>query len=417
MKVKRSILSVIILFITFSVFGQDFPSAPLALSTEQKFVQSKNYYLLTLFEQSSEEKKTFEKDPVLLKITTLKTDSLKQSLLSCKNSICFAEKAKFTAAEIKLIGDELLKLYQTNNALGLLVKQQLIPSGKYSLYGNVKPEELLQKAWEQDASAINYAIDVYALGKKPNYPAIDSISFNIKDKQYPELLYDCSAAVLEDCRTTKLFFFPAITYALRCLEINERNQAGNYEPMATTVNKAAVDRIETINWNNYQYTLILVPGAGPEKAEEALSAEGMLRCRIAAHHYLEGMAPFIMVSGGKVHPFKTKYCEAEEMKKYLVKTLSIPENAILMEPHARHTTTNMRNCARLIYQYKIPSDKPFLTSTTKSQSYYITNMSARCLKELQYVPYKIGKRISDTDQEFYAVKEALQIDADEPLDP
>ncbi|RYE22286.1 MAG: YdcF family protein, partial [Sphingobacteriaceae bacterium] len=111
------------------------------------------------------------------------------------------------------------------------------------------------------------------------------------------------------------------------------------------------------------------------------------------------------------------YNEAEEMKKYLIETLSIPENAIIMEPHARHTTTNMRNCARLIYQYKIPFDKPFLTSTTKSQSYYITNMTARCMKELHYVPYKIGERLSDTNQEFYPVKEALQINADEPLDP
>lgn len=415
--VTRSIIFVVILFVSFSSFGQRFSSGSLRLSTEERFVQSKNYFLLSLFVQSPEIKNIFENDPILSKINVSKTDSLKQSLLSCKNSSCFGEKAKFTTAEIKLIGEQLLKLYQPNNALGLLVKQQLIPSEKYNLYKNLKPEDLLLKAWEQDAAGINRVIDIYALGEKPNYPAIDSISFNVKDRQYPTLLYDCSASVLEDCKTTKLFFFPAIIYALRCLEINERNEAGNYEPMAETVNKVAVDRIKTINWNNYKYTLILVPGAGPEKPDEALSAEGMLRCRVAAHNYLEGIAPFIMVSGGKVHPYKTKYCEAEEMKKYLIKTLSIPENAIMIEPHARHTTTNMRNCARLIYQYKIPSDRPFLTSTTKSQSYYITNMAARCEKELHYVPYKIGKRLTDTDQEFYPTKEALQINADEPLDP
>ena len=193
------------------------------------------------------------------------------------------------------------------------------------MYRNLKPEELLQKAWEQDAHGINRIIDVYALGKKPNYPAIDSISFDVANKQYPALLYDLSASVLEDCKTNHLFFSPAMTYALRCLEINERDQAGDYEPMAFTVNKAAVGRIKTINWNNYKYTLILVPGAGPEKPGEALSAEGMLRCRIAAHHFFEGMAPFVMVSGGKVHPFKTNFCEAEEMKSYLMKTFNIPK--------------------------------------------------------------------------------------------
>lgn len=416
MKVKRSIIVIVSLFLSLSSFGQRFPSGALPLSKEQQFVQYKNYYLLTLVEQSPQAKKLIENDPVLLQIAAAKKDSLAQSLLYCKSSICFAGKVKFTTAEITLVANRLLNLYQPENALGLLVKQ-LMFSGKYNLYGNVKPQELLQKAWEQDANGINRVIDVYALGNKPNYPAIDSISFDVKNRRYPILLYDCSASVLEDCITNKLFFFPALTFALRCLEINERNQAGDYEPIVSTVNKAAVNRIKTINWNNYKYTLILVPGAGPEKPEEAISAEGMLRCRIAAHRYLEGMAPFIMVSGGKVHPFKTKYNEAEEMKLFLIKTLNIPENAILMEPHARHTTTNMRNCARLIYQYKIPADKPFLTSTTKLQSYAITNMAARCEKELHYVPYKIGKRVSDTDQEFYPVKEALQINADEPIDP
>lgn len=417
MQGKRSILSIVILLSGLVAFGQKFAAVPLPLSTGQKFVQSKNYYLLTLLGQSPEVKKILEKDLILSKIASDKIDSLQQSLLSCKNSTCFPEKAKFSDAEIKSIADRLVKLYQPDNALGLLVKQQLIHSGKYALYGNLKPEEILQKSWEQDAQGINRVIDIYALGKKPNYPAIDSISFDVKNKQYPALLYDFSASVLEDCKTNQLFFFPEMDYALRCLEINERDQAGDYEPMASTVNKAAVGRIKTIHWNKYQYTLILVPGAGPEKPGEALSAEGMLRCRIAARHFLEGMAPFIMVSGGKVHPFKTNFCEAEEMKLYLMKAFNIPENAILMEPHARHTTTNMRNCARLIYQYKIPADRPFLTSTTKGQSFAITNMAARCEKELHYVPYKIGKRLSDTDQEFYPVKEAWQINADEPLDP
>lgn len=416
MQFKKSIVPVLFLLIGLSSFGQTL-ERPLPLSTRQQYVQAKNYFLLTLMQQSPQVKKMLENDLVFSKIVSAKTDSLRQSLLACKNSICFAEKAKFTDAEITLIGDELLKLYQPKNALGLLVNQQLIPSGKYSFYDGLKPENLLQKAWQQDAAGINRVIDVYAEGKKPNYPAIDSISFKVNTNSAADLLYDCSASVLQDCKDTRLFFLPSLTYALRCLEINDRDQAGDFEPMAETVNKQAVGCIKTINWKNYKYTLILVPGAGPEMPEEALSAEGMLRCRIAAHHYLEGMAPFIMVSGGKVHPYKTRFCEAEEMKKYLIKTLLIPENAILMEPHARHTTTNMRNCARLIYQYKIPGNQPFLTSTTKSQSYYITKMAARCLKELHYVPYKTGQRLSDNDQEFYPVKEALQINADEPLDP
>ena len=129
MQVKRSVLSIVILLDVLAASGQKFTAAPLPLSTEQKFVQSKNYYLLTLLEQSPEVKKILEKDLILSKIASGKTDSLQQSLLSCKNSTCFEEKAKFTDAEIKSIADRLVKLYRPDNALGLLVKQQLIPSG------------------------------------------------------------------------------------------------------------------------------------------------------------------------------------------------------------------------------------------------------------------------------------------------
>jgi isocitrate dehydrogenase len=131
------------------------------------------------------------------------------------------------------------------------------------------------------------------------------------------------------------------------------------------------------------------------------------------------MAPFIVVSGGKAHPYKTKYCEAEEMKKYLMETMHIPENVIIMEPHARHTTTNMRNCVRLIFRYGIPMDKPCITSTTKEQSFYITDkeMQDRCMEELGYSPYANGKRLSETEAEFYPNVTSLQIDFDEPMDP
>lgn len=120
-----------------------------------------------------------------------------------------------------------------------------------------------------------------------------------------------------------------------------------------------------------------------------------------------------------MHPFKTKFSEAFEMKKFLMEVLKVPENAIIMDPHARHTTTNMRNGVRLLYRYGMPVDKPCLVSTMRSQSYYITNDAfvTRCLREINHVPYKLGKRLSETDFEFYPVLDALHIDADEPLDP
>jgi len=188
--------------------------------------------------------------------------------------------------------------------------------------------------------------------------------------------------------------------------------------MVSTVNRAAFQRIKKINWGHYKYSVILIPGAGPEDPKVPLSAEGLLRCRIAAQRYFEGLAPFIITSGGRVHPYKTIYSEAYEMKKYLVEKMKVPESAVIMDPHARHTTTNLRNGARLIYRYGIPFTKPALTSTSRGQSLSIeTTLAARCLKEFNTVPFKVGNRLSVTEVEFYPLMAALQINPLEPLDP
>ena len=106
------------------------------------------------------------------------------------------------------------------------------------------------------------------------------------------------------------------------------------------------------------------------------------------------------------------------MKKYLLEKLHIPENAILIEPHARHTTTNMRNTVRMMYRYGMPFGKPGITCTTRGQSNMIGNtLIARSLKELNEAPYKNGMRLSETEIEFFPLIEALHINPMEPMDP
>src|SRR5690606_31631357 len=139
-------------------------------------------------------------------------------------------------------------------------------------------------------------------------------------------------------------FLPLLS-GLRFLEINERWDAAQLEPMSEGVNAAAIERIKTTNWANYPYASLLVLGAGPSQYHQPISPGGILRCRMAARVYKSGLAPFIIVSGGRVHPYKTPYIEAVEMKKYLIDVHGIPADAIIVEPHARHTTTNMRNAA------------------------------------------------------------------------
>ena len=417
---KQLLLLWALTLLTVTAFARgNAPAAGYRLVEGKSVVQSKNYYLLTLLQEVKEVRELLEKDAALGKILKSKHDLLSQSLKTCgKDALCYTAGMKFSDNEIKQVSDRLEKLFKEHNALGKLVQDHLIPSGTYILYADANPRHMLVKAWEQDAKGVNYTIGVYAEGKKPFYPRIDSISFNIKDKRYSDLVYTCTEAVQDESSRARLFFEPSLTYALRFLEINHRNEAADYEPMLATVNKAAYDRIKTINWNSYSYTLILVPGAGPDDPDVELSSVGILRSRIAAQRYFEGMAPFIVLSGGRVHPYKTKYSEAYEMKKYLMETMGVPENAIIMEPHARHTTTNMRNTSRLIFRYGMPFDKPCITSTSKSQSFAITgSLAARCQKELQYVPFRNGKRLTNTEAEFYPVLDALHINPLEPLDP
>jgi hypothetical protein len=391
------------------------------------YVQSKNYYLLTLFGELPNVKKMLAEDAVLKEMAKAKMDSIGYALKNCdRDGLCYTTKLKFSETDIKAVGDRLKQLWQPGNALDQLVKNHLVASGTYILFQNLPAADMLVKAWEQDAGGINFAIGVYAEGKKPNYPNIDSISFNTRDPRnnnvylynYVSLLYNTASLVLLENQANALFFVPSLTAALHFIEMNEREQAADFEPMEKGENKSAYDRIKTIKWNDYKYSVIMIPGAGPEEPNVALSAEGMLRCRIAAIQYQKGLAPFIVTSGGKVHPYKTKYCEATEMKKYLVEKLHIPASAIIIDPHARHTTTNMRNTVRLIYRYGIPFDKPGITCTTRGQSTMISNtLIARCIKELNEAPYKNGNRLSETEMEFYPLLEALHINPTEPIDP
>jgi hypothetical protein len=419
---------IILLTIPAICFAQDKrPDAHYKLLHGSSYVQSKNYYLLTLFQELPEAKKMLASDEALAAIGSGKLEALRQALCSCgRDGSCYIQALLFTTAEIEQVGERLKALYRPDNALGHLVKNHLIPSGAYVLFQYLPAPEMLAKAWAQDAEGINFAIGVYAAGRKPNYPNIDSISFNVHDPRdssryragYTGLLYNAASLLVAEGGPHDDFFRLPLSAALRFVEMNEREQAGDFEPMEQGENKAAVERMAHVRWDAYKYSLIMIPGAGPEDPGVELSAEGMLRCRLAAIQFEKGLAPFIVTSGGTVHPYKTKYCEAVEMKKYLIEKLHIPANAILIDPHARHTTTNMRNTVRLIYRYGMPFDKAAITCTTRGQSASIEKtLINRCKRELNEAPYADGTRLSETEMEFYPKIEALQINPHEPMDP
>ena len=216
-----------------------------------------------------------------------------------------------------------------------------------------------------------------------------------------------------------LFYDPALGFARRLLDANRRDEAGRFEPLHEGENAAAYRRVSTVDWSRYAYSAILVPGAGPDRPGVRLDPWAKMRLELAVARYRAGKAPFLIVSGGFMHPNQTPFNEAFEMKQSLIKDFGVPADAILIDPHARHTTTNLRNAARLYYRYGMPSDKAMLITNDASQSAYVsgTVFRDRCLRELGYQPGVVGQRLSRFDVEFRPGIESLHADARDPLDP
>ena len=62
-----------------------------------------------------------------------------------------------------------------------------------------------------------------------------------------------------------LFFEPTLNFALKLLEANRRDEAGRYEPLEEGENKASLQEMKNIKWNDYPYSFILVLGSGPRR--------------------------------------------------------------------------------------------------------------------------------------------------------
>src|ERR1043166_3930757 len=116
---------------------------------------------------------------------------------------------------------------------------------------------------------------------------------------------------------------------------------------------------------------------------------------------------------------QTPYCEAIEMKKYVMEKYKIAEANILVDPQARHTTTNFRNAARLAFRYRIPSERAALV--TSSEDHITSTVSdafrLRCMNELGYFPVEFLKRVAPAAAEFKPSVMSLFFDANDPLDP
>jgi hypothetical protein len=147
---KILLLLAVATLLSYGVNGQTpVPDPRYRLITGNNFVQAKNYYLLTLFEEDAAARKLLEEDTMLAAITKNKYIRMNMALAQCTNNAsCITEQLKFSEQEIHQIRDRLRKLYTMDNALGKLVRNHLYPSGTYILFSSSSPVDMWVKAWE-----------------------------------------------------------------------------------------------------------------------------------------------------------------------------------------------------------------------------------------------------------------------------
>jgi DUF218 domain-containing protein len=167
------------------------------------------------------------------------------------------------------------------------------------------------------------------------------------------------------------------------------------------------------------YDLLIVPGYTPEDTEKPLthvSRVSAARLDEAVALYREGKSHIVLVSGGNVRPVNTPYTEAVTMKAHLLER-GLPDSAIVVEPCARHSTTNLRNAGRFMLKYHL---RTALVVTSPDQAFYFGNggVSSFDLRSQTDLGYLVGdlKNKSTTTVEFAPSDDVLRRGSD-PLDP
>lgn len=332
---------------------------------------------------------------------------------------CLAQGWMWSEVDRDRVSAALRRIGADRARLAALVEGRMRPSRHYAPHAELGDAAMLDAAWRETAAGLNHIIAVYALGEKPRYPVIDSMIFDPRDAAYPALLKSHTAVTLAEARGDDTVFDPALRYAMGLLTANERANAVEYLPLSSGLNAPAFAALRVMKQAAYPYSAILVFGHGPEDPVSHTGALGHLRLRLAAAQLAKGAAPVILLSGGRVHPNRTGYNEAVEMRQELISLYGVSPARIVIEPHARHTTTNLRNCARLLLAAPFAQGKPALLVTDPATHAYIggEGFAARNRAELGYEPGRVSAGPDALSLRFVPDAHSFHVDPQDPLDP
>ena len=357
-------------------------------------------------------------DPALAKLTAERAARVPAT--DCKpEPACLADAWLWTDADIATVEASLRAQVRDARLARSLVADQMRRSGRFARHNALADPDFIAAAWRQTAAGMNAVVAVYAKGQPPRYPKIDAIIFDTASPDFAKVLAAHGVAAASLASKGDTLFDPMLRYLVGLLGMNERVDAGALRPLLDGENAAAVAAVRKTEWKQFTYPALLVFGHGPEDAQSRTGVMGHIRMNLAAAMFRRGLAPCIVVSGGNVHPNRTPFNEAVEMKRILIEQHGIPADRILMEPHARHTTTNLRNCARLLLAAGLPADRPSLIVSDHMTIKYIASplLAERGLAEMGVQPGRIAPGPDQFTVLFTPDPVAFHVEPLDPLDP
>lgn len=172
-----------------------------------------------------------------------------------------------------------------------------------------------------------------------------------------------------------------------------------FQPSAAKLSKRALAKHKT-------YDAVIVPGVpfiGPN-----WDMTMQMRVTWGVHLYKRGSAKKLIMSGAAVY---SPYVEAEIMRLYAI-SLGVPEEDILVESKAQHSTEN------IWYSYKLAKSKGYehiALSTDPFQTRMTYRFGKRRLKDLQYLPV-LFDTLKTLEKTYPPIKyEAYKIDSFKPI--
>jgi DUF218 domain len=381
-------------------------------------VRDKNFYLCRLLD-SPTAAEVLRADPKLRQLTTAYRSRLVESLQTCSlNAACYINGARLSDADVESQVSALGDLFDREPSVRD-VAEKLRRSGIMVRSGSESNKKLLTDAWRSSANSVNHILATYGDGIAPGMGEIDAMSQDPHSEAFGVQIRTATRVVLATDVMRKSFWSDPVQFAVLVLGINGRDEAGRFEPLEKGENALAVQQMSHTSWSGYRYSAIVVLGNGPTDPAVRLSGLGLLHLEFAVARYREGAAPFILVSGGFVHPPRTQFNEALEMKRTLIERYHVPAASIVVDPHARHTTTNFRNAVRLLYRYRVPFEMKALAVADEYQVDQIMSeaFDERNLRQTDTLPYLSKSRISPAEVEFVPSVDALQVNWEDPLDP